>query len=114
MRRGAKRIANRDARDYVTRREEFDGSSMYARWMPLPSGGRVYVVYSYGRHFPMYAYCEEHGRWFGNNGRWSRTTSKHQGQARPSVEGISWFDTAVMQEIERFGIVAVVAERLAA
>lgn len=41
----------------------------------------LYVVYSYGRHWPLFANWK--GVWFANKDKASRTTSKHYGQAHP-------------------------------
>jgi len=40
-----------------------------------------YVVFSYGYHFPMYAFIA--GKWFGNKSKYSVSTSKQQGQTNP-------------------------------
>ena len=43
--------------------------------------GDVYVVYSYGRHWPLYVNWK--GVWFSNKDKYSVTTSKHASQANP-------------------------------
>lgn len=45
--------------------------------------GDVYVVYSYGTHFPVAVYKD--GRWLVNQDRYSRTTSNHQSKVRHGV-----------------------------
>jgi len=77
------KIANKDARTYVDNRAEFTGSHTMARWQ-----GPVYVVYSYGTHFPMYVYDSLMHVWFGNYDKYSVSTSKHQSQLRPSGDVI--------------------------
>lgn len=82
---GVKRVANRDVRREVQNLNEFEGSSMYARWKyNRDNGAGVYVVYSYGEHFPMYVYDMQTDIWIANTDKYSRTTSKHQSQAHPS------------------------------
>ena len=41
----------------------------------------LYVVYSYGEHWPLYIY--DGAQWLENSDRTSVTTSKHRSQARP-------------------------------
>ena len=75
------RIANRDCRSYVERRDEFKANNIFAKWH-----GKVYVVYSYGEHYPMFLYIADKkpdGGWYENSDKYSRSTSKHHSQARP-------------------------------
>lgn len=44
---------------------------------------RLYVVYSYGTHWPLYIYDVDTGVWFENTSSASRTTSRHRSHARP-------------------------------
>ena len=94
-----KRITGREMGTYVSRRKEFDNSkkSCYARWANIQvrhydehgedkledTYERLYIVYSYGEHYPMFIYSEAANMWFGNSTRYSKTTSKHWGQAHP-------------------------------
>lgn len=41
----------------------------------------LYVVYSYGEHWPLFIY--DGAQWLENSDRASMTTSKHRSQARP-------------------------------
>lgn len=87
------RVANQKSRQYVERLEEFQGSNMYAEWKHLSS---LYVVYSYGEHFPMWVFDKDSYRWFGNKDKYSRTTSKQQSQSKPY--GVDhWLDTEEMR-----------------
>ncbi len=70
-----KKIANRDAADYVAKRVEFDGSNLLARWE-----GAKYVVYSYGYHFPLLVYADD--IWFETSSKFSVSTSKQLSQCR--------------------------------
>lgn len=80
-----KRIANRSCRTSVEDRVEFDGSNLYARILQ----NKVYVVYSYGEHFPMFAYIG--GLWYENSDRPSASTARHKFHARPR-----WSDDRIM------------------
>ena len=70
------RVANKDCRSYVERKEEFNGSNLYARNI-----GKIYVVYSYGKHYPMFLFKE--GDWYENTDGYSVSTRKHHSQAKP-------------------------------
>lgn len=74
------RVANKDCRSYVERKEEFKGSNLYARKI-----GKIYVVYSYGEHYPMFLFRK--GWWYENDDGSSRSTEKQRSQARP-YEGV--------------------------
>jgi hypothetical protein len=47
------------------------------------STATLYVVYSWGKHFPMFI-CSD-GKWYENSDKYSQSTSKQQTQARPSA-----------------------------
>jgi len=74
------RTSNRDAHKHVGVMAEFEGSNLYAR-----RKGNLYIVCSWRDNFPIYMYCYTSGKWIGNSSKFSRSTSKHQIQARPSV-----------------------------
>ena len=65
------RIANKDCRSYVERKEEFEGSNLYARKI-----GKLYVVYSYGEHYPMFLFRK--GWWYENIDSSSRSTERQR------------------------------------
>ena len=79
------KISNRDARQYVQKRKEFTGSNTFGRWVNDDN----YVVFSYGEHFPMFAYkknfgwCTQISKYKLPNGTSSVTTSKHYTQLHP-------------------------------
>ena len=79
------KTSNKNARQYVTDKVEFDGSNTFGRWYGSLSNGKppVYVVFSYGYHFPMFAYIN--GEWFENGDKYQQSTSKQQNQLRPST-----------------------------
>lgn len=105
------RIANSDARGYVASRKPFKGSNMFAKW----EGDSIYVVYSYGTHFPMWVWDDTIRQWFGNHDKYSRSTTKQQGQSRPVMGGadaIRWFDTTSMKELVHRGLSGLAATRV--
>lgn len=114
------RIANRDAGNYTSRREEFTGSNLYARWIKPRhaegDGDGLYVVYSYGEHWPLYVYDDQAGRWYGNETKNSQSTGRHRSQAHPRWSGsfsyrndVHWVDVERMVDIAREGTARVVA-----
>jgi len=81
------KVNNCDARKEVEALNDFEGSNMFAEWREVGSDRErrgIYVVFSWGRHFPMYVWDAEAQIWIGNSGKPSRSTTRHQSQARPS------------------------------
>ena len=74
------RVNNNQARQYVERKEPFEASNTFAQWRHT---SWLYVVYSYGYHWPMFIYDSQVDLWFENTSKYSRTTSKHHSQLRP-------------------------------
>ena len=74
------KIANKNGSEYTTDKDEFRGSNTFAEWHE----GK-YVVYSYGRHFPMYVYKASTQTWYENKDKYSVSTSKQQTQLRPNL-----------------------------
>ena len=105
----AKRIANKNARQYVNELKSFKGSNIFAENRISFDSEELYVVYSYGYHFPMYIYDRQAGIWVGSNDKYSSSTTRHQSQCRPndlaSIEnGGCWLNTAEeMKEYIRCG-----------
>lgn len=82
-----KKIANKNAREYVQNKQAFKGANLYGDWRYI-SNRDVYVVYSYGAHWPLFMYDDAVGVWFENTERVSVSTSKHATQAHPHVPTI--------------------------
>ena len=57
---------------------------------------KLYIVYSYGYHFPMY--IKYKNTWYENSDKYSVTTSKHTSQARPNKQ-TKLLNTKEMKEI---------------
>jgi len=117
-----KRCSNAEMASFVRRAEPFNNAkgSCYGRLL-----GAIYVVFSYGEHFPIYIQ-DELGRWWGNMDKYSTTTTRHQRCANPvarwryddasgrRVEDPSaprLVDTDTMREIVRAGGVGAAATR---
>lgn len=75
------RINGRKAGTYVAQGIPFTNSNnqLYARW----ETPHLYVVYSYGAHWPLFIYCVDTQRWYANEDKASRTTSRHYSCAFP-------------------------------
>lgn len=87
------KVSNIKCKELVNKRKEFTGNNLFAE----KENDRCYVVYSYGYHFPIYAYIDLKG-WFGNSDKYSATTSKHQSQARPDSE-ITYVSTEELKKL---------------
>jgi hypothetical protein len=102
-------------------RDAFEHPSVFGQWricwraadpaVEKVKPPEVYVIYSYGFHFPMYVYDETTQQWLGNSSKYSRTTSSHQSKYRPSVVA-KWFDTTTLEDIVRHGYVGYITNRM--
>jgi len=79
---------------------------MFAEWRDNDSR---YVVYSYGKHFPMYIWTE--GSWYGNADKFSRTTNKHQAQCRPLTD-VKYLSNNLMHILDVGGLTKLAKYRL--
>jgi hypothetical protein len=70
------KTSNQKARAQVQQLQPFKGNNTFAEYL-----GNVYVVYSYGKHWPLFA--KINGRWIENENRFSVSTSKHHSQLHP-------------------------------
>lgn len=100
------KIANRDARLCVAKRVPFKGSNLFAETKTIDDY-KVYTVYSYGYHFPLYIAITEpttHAiTWYRNSDRYSMTTAKHFSQCNPYTLCIP-MDTEKMIAIANRGV----------
>ena len=97
-----KKIANKNAREYVQNKQPFTGSNLYSKWLRV-AGREMYVVYSYGYHWPLFVYDKAVEVWFENTERVSVTTSKHRTMAHPHVPTIVC-DTKTIQRAMAQGV----------
>ncbi len=86
------KIANRDARRFVDGCISFKGNNLFGEIL----GVGLYVVYSYGSHFPIYAKSKD--KWYGDMERTSVATTKHQRQACPFGD-IKYVSLEELQEL---------------
>ena len=79
------RIANKNASEYVDNRVPFIANNVFTN----KYDESIYIVYSYGLHFPMYV-CDIANNyiWYENSDKYSVSTSKQQTQARPTNPNI--------------------------
>jgi hypothetical protein len=102
------RVSNNKARQYVEKLEEFQGSNTFGKWLhdseeskdKIEMLEKIYVVYSYGHHFPMYVYDKAEQKWVGNKDKYSQSTTRHQSQLRPSSVGL-WLNTDEVASVVR-------------
>lgn len=114
------RIANKNAREYVQKQKQFDGSNTYARlYLPTTSTNApfarpttLYSVYSYGKHFPLFVAETIDGitHWYENIDKYSVSTSKHKAQLHPHTDTIK-LTTQDMRRVSYLGIAGVVVQK---
>lgn len=73
------KTTNAKCRYYAQNLIPFEASNLFGE-----DGRRYYVVFSYGRHFPLYAYDKQTHKWYENKDGYSHTTSVHRSKARPT------------------------------
>jgi hypothetical protein len=87
------RTTNRNARDYVRNGVPFRNSNgqLFGRW-ETPD---LFVVYSYGEHWPLFLWAGRTDTWYANEEKYSSTTSRHYTYAHPHK------DTAQAASLQR-------------
>lgn len=105
------RITGVEMGRYVRERRPFTNSkgSAYGRW----ENDHLYVAYSYGAHFPMYAYDSRADIWIANEDKYSTTTGRHKSHAHPGRVDM-YCDTATLKEIIRGGGTAEIVRAMVA
>jgi hypothetical protein len=78
------RTTNTKCRALVQERTAFKNSNgqLYAKW-ETPD---LYVVYSYGEHWPLFMWAGRTETWYQNEDKFSPTTSHHRTYAHPHEE----------------------------
>lgn len=85
------KTSNARCRGFVNARKDFQANNIFSEtWRG------VYIVYSYGHHFPVYVW--KNGKWYGNSDKYSVTTSKHQNQAGPDGD-ITYMSTEELKKL---------------
>jgi hypothetical protein len=101
-----KKINNSIMQNYTTERKTFttNNETVYAQFKHNRNmDNDLYVVYSYGEHFPMYVFDTETVSWFGNEDKYSPTTSKHQTLARPDTDDMTMLPTDELRQMIELG-----------
>lgn len=110
------RVANKNCRHFVAARVPFIGSNMYAERRTASHGNSdIYVVYSYGVHWPLYIAevpADACGQitWYENAERFSRSTARHASQARPHYVHFTLMTAGAMRRIAVDGIAGLAAK----
>lgn len=78
------RTTNRNARQYVRNGVPFKNSNgqLFGKW-ETPT---LFVVYSYGEHWPLFAWDGQTNEWLENYDKYSPTTSRHHTYAHPLTD----------------------------
>ena len=115
-----KNVAIKDVGKHIINRDTFQTPihkgmrSMFSRMhhedTNPENGASLYIVYSYGYHFPLVIYDFTCERWYMNMDKYSRTTSKHQfiiqqSFAKHYMSAIA-SDTEEMSGIDNYGSTA--------
>jgi hypothetical protein len=109
------KISNKQARGYVQELKPFTASNIFAEWITVKyregeverwMDRKVYAVFSYGRHWPLFVYDGQAEVWFENTERYSNTTSRHRSQAHPLRPTIAC-DVATIKEVLTVGVNAI-------
>lgn len=120
------RCPNRDAGLYATAKIAFKCNSMFGEWHIIESrteltndnkfitteNQEIYVVYSYGHHWPMYVYDPLAETWYGNKDKFSKTTSIHSSEAKPRDAAITWVSLKDIRAIADWGAVEHIAAKI--
>lgn len=91
------RTINAACRAFVKVRASFTNSNgqLYGTWV----NPQLYVVYSYGEHWPLFMFSADTGYWYENEDKCTRTTARHHSQAHPHtpthMRSCSWMKEAV-------------------
>ncbi len=109
---GWPRVSNREAATLVQRREQFYANNHTLYGVKCWDGG-LYVVYSYGPHFPLVVWDPAAG-WLHNQDHYSATTARHAVAIGARSLGEPRSTSALIALVRAGGVVNAVAERLAA
>jgi hypothetical protein len=116
------RVPNHNCREYVHHQIPFQGSNLFAEWrtdnhadtQEQQEQQEWYVVFSYGEHFPIYVYIPATNTWYANNDKYSRSTTRHQSQARPlnTTAPLHWLSADRMKLLAHSGYAALAKLRV--
>ena len=103
-------ITNREMRKLVEKRVPFVNGNKTV-FSHIQDNG-LYVVYSYGYHFPMAIHEPQTGMWFFNLDKSSRTTNRHKTLIRPYGVNSYNLTSGALQELAVHGYSWLVQQRL--
>lgn len=95
-----RKVSNIHARQYVKDHEEFRGNNLSADII-VRDGCAMYVVWSYGHHWPLFVYFGPTETWYENAQKYSTTTSRHRSQAHPHCDTVKVGRNALLDLIAR-------------
>lgn len=96
------RTTTRNCRQYVQAALPFTAANIYATHHPVTC---LYVVYSYGYHFPLFIYDHNSDTWLENSDGYSATTSRHRSKAHPHCDTVK-VNTEQMNQVLNAGTIA--------
>ena len=96
------RTTTHKCRQYVQTQTSFIAANIYAKPHPIHD---LYVVYSYGEHFPLFIYDHNSDTWLENSDGYSRTTSQHRSKAHPHCDTVK-INTEQMEQVLNTGTIA--------
>jgi hypothetical protein len=105
-----KGLTNRQMREHVQNKQSFINGNKTC-FAEYHHGSGVYVVYSYGYHYPMYAFEPQLDVWFINTAKSSRTTARHKSHCHPR-QSLYGLDFEQMRQLVIQGYSWVVDQRL--
>lgn len=102
-------LTNRECRAKAINLTPFKNGNktIYGEW----ADSNTYVVYSYGSHFPIYAWVRQTNRWYANEDKYSRTTTRHMGQVCPD-HNATRVSTGFLKSLAIQGFAAIAAQRV--
>ena len=111
------KTSNRDASNYTTLMQSFDGSNTFGRWRHKDlwqPADELYIVYSYGEHHPMYIYSTLLKEWFENGDRQLETqsTKRHYTQLKPRNTATTLKSHLYMKKLAQQGVVETTKDRV--
>lgn len=92
------KISRREAAVKVQRRDLFTGSNIFGNWYD-----DLYIVFSYGKHWPLFIYDKSVEQWFGNEDKYSHTTSTHFSMLHPGVDNMTMLGVEDMLRLVKVG-----------
>lgn len=102
-------LTNKQCATYAKALKPFKNGNktLYGDW----SDANTYVIYSYGSHFPIYAWVRQTNRWYANEDKYSRTTTKHMGQVCPDYNATR-VSTSFLKSLAIQGFAAIAKARV--